>query len=521
MQGDASTSTIAAMRSTGVFLVVAATVGIASTGCKKSAGNEVSPTSSASAQATAPATPTWTLSVVAKGLKRPSHVQFDDTNAFVVVKAGDGADSDYELFRVPRTGGAPVSLAKQKYDHALVLDGDRLIWVADDSLSIPKLGGDASKLLKTYSHTLGVDDASIYGAIGDKGDRMSAVAASPKTGGQHRVLVGGIKDLSAVVSDDTHVYWSTNPSFGSEASISRLPKTGGSPQTLVTGLHGVWHMVLDDADVFFIDRETSIGGGLEGSPHALYRVAKTGGEKAKVIAFKPGREITGLAVDHAFAYWSAESTDKTKADGGVYAVSKTGGAPIVIGANQASARNVVARAGTVAWSAFGTCDPEPNRAGCLIGYHNDGSVVIATLVGGIPPAVPPRSAGPSTPATPPTTLPSPTTSTVTQPSSADDPIELAPDDRSYSDARGGWGWGERCYKHLLAGRLGWARAACDKAMEMNPAEPQPKASLLYNLGMIEQRKGRNDAAREFFKKSLALRPNKEVQGALDKLDQAP
>jgi hypothetical protein len=62
--------------------------------------------------------------------------------------------------------------------------------------------------------------------------------------------------------------------------------------------------------------------------------------------------------------------------------------------------------------------------------------------------------------------------------------------------------------------------------------PQPRASLLYNLGLVEcggyvtpdskghcgARPTNVDNARSFFKRSIALRDNEEVQAALGSLD---
>lgn len=98
-----------------------------------------------------------------------------------------------------------------------------------------------------------------------------------------------------------------------------------------------------------------------------------------------------------------------------------------------------------------------------------------------------------------------------------DPVELAPQDKEFVDMHGGRDWGNRCFVHLKAGHLGWAKAACNKAIDMDPASPQPRASILYNHGLIEQGFGNKSAARSYFKQSLALRPNAEVQASLDKL----
>lgn len=92
--------------------------------------------------------------------------------------------------------------------------------------------------------------------------------------------------------------------------------------------------------------------------------------------------------------------------------------------------------------------------------------------------------------------------------------ELAPDDASFVDTRGGWGWNDRCWINLKKGKWGWAKAECDAALRMNPASPMPLASVLYNLGLIEKAAGDTEAARIYFERSLALREHPEVRSAL-------
>ncbi len=101
------------------------------------------------------------------------------------------------------------------------------------------------------------------------------------------------------------------------------------------------------------------------------------------------------------------------------------------------------------------------------------------------------------------------------------PVELGPEDVGFVDTRGGAGWGDCCFGHLKSGDLGWAKAECDQAMKLNPVSPQPRASILYNEGLVEQKLGHADSARRFFRQSLALRPNGAVQAALDSLDAVP
>lgn len=99
------------------------------------------------------------------------------------------------------------------------------------------------------------------------------------------------------------------------------------------------------------------------------------------------------------------------------------------------------------------------------------------------------------------------------------PVEsaLAPEDKSFVDTRGGAGWGDRCWIHLKANHLAAARAACERGLALEPTSPQPRASLLYNLGLVAKSQGRKDEARTLLTESIGLRPHREAQAALDSL----
>jgi hypothetical protein len=91
-------------------------------------------------------------------------------------------------------------------------------------------------------------------------------------------------------------------------------------------------------------------------------------------------------------------------------------------------------------------------------------------------------------------------------------------DHGFVDARHGSGWGDRCWANIRAAKWGWAKAECDEALKLNPAKPQPRASLLDNEGLIAKAAGQTEEARERFAASLALRDSADVRGALKALD---
>ncbi len=97
---------------------------------------------------------------------------------------------------------------------------------------------------------------------------------------------------------------------------------------------------------------------------------------------------------------------------------------------------------------------------------------------------------------------------------------LPPVDVGFVDKRGGWGWGDRCWNSIHAKKWGWAKAECDEGMKMNPGSPQPRASLLYNEGLVAQGAGNVEEARSYFTQSLALREHPDVRAALDSLGPA-
>lgn len=97
---------------------------------------------------------------------------------------------------------------------------------------------------------------------------------------------------------------------------------------------------------------------------------------------------------------------------------------------------------------------------------------------------------------------------------------LAPDDDGFQDTRGGWGWSDRCWKNLHAGKFGWAEAECQQGIAVADSDkPQPRSSLLYNLGLIDEKTGSLASARSRYELSLALRENAEVREALNRVNQ--
>jgi len=149
-------------------------------------------------------------------------------------------------------------------------------------------------------------------------------------------------------------------------------------------------------------------------------------------------------------------------------------------------------------------------AGALLFGILLGSGVLRVGVGGPPHGAP--SHGPEAPLSDPS-------NTVNDGRDPGRPI-LPPSDLGFVDTRGGWEWGNRCFRNILANNWGWAKAECDEALKLRPLSPQPRASLLYNEGLIAAEAGQIDAARSYFTESLALREDAAVRNALESLPDA-
>ena len=96
------------------------------------------------------------------------------------------------------------------------------------------------------------------------------------------------------------------------------------------------------------------------------------------------------------------------------------------------------------------------------------------------------------------------------------PLALAPEDENFVDDKQGFGWGTRCFMHFKAGALPFARAACQKGLDMDPND-QTKGAILYNWALVEEKGGDPIAACEKLSQSMAVRPNPAVQKKADSM----
>ncbi len=78
-------------------------------------------------------------------------------------------------------------------------------------------------------------------------------------------------------------------------------------------------------------------------------------------------------------------------------------------------------------------------------------------------------------------------------------------------------WSEHGWAAFRAGELDTAKASTNKALEFATKE-RARASMLYNLGRIAEKRGDLNDAAGYYEQSLRYRPNKTVKKRLGKVE---
>lgn len=123
------------------------------------------------------------------------------------------------------------------------------------------------------------------------------------------------------------------------------------------------------------------------------------------------------------------------------------------------------------------------------------------------------------------TQPAPSRST-SPPSPADSRAEAQRPPEAPQDTRKGWDSSDACWRLLHENSLTEAEAACDRGLGLTNLDPKAKASLLYNKGLVYEKRGDRLRAAELMESSLSARPRDddgatEVYNALLRVTRSP
>ncbi len=198
-------------------------------------------------------------------------------------------------------------------------NGENVYW-ADGNLpsgSVDRVamsGGGLVQLASTNQPIgVAVDASNIYwSTFGSSANPVGTIVKQPIDGGAAVTLATGLATVGPIALDDHNVYWSDM--FG---AVSSVPIAGGAVHTLVPAQYALPpNTVLDDAPIGIAVADGTVywtSTPLQGAtPNVISSVSIDGG--AVSVVATPATQISGLAVDDQFVYWS-EIGDVTPGQG--------------------------------------------------------------------------------------------------------------------------------------------------------------------------------------------------------------
>ncbi len=233
-------------------------------------------------------------------------------------------------------GGSPEVLATSHVPYQLALDADSVYWADfhDGVFRVPKGGGSVDVLVKkgNLPTAVIVDDTDIYWLSSvNPGEKTATISKMPKTGGPSTALVAGQEALLGVMAiDQLNVYWA---SVG--GPVMKVPKDGGSAVLLAASSDGI-NLAVDESDVYF-----TVFNADAPDQSTVMRAPNTGGAST-VLATGP---VFSLAMDATNLYWS--EGDETKSV--IKRMSKQGGAPVTVVCRPSGTGYITVDAGFLYW----------------------------------------------------------------------------------------------------------------------------------------------------------------------------
>jgi sugar lactone lactonase YvrE len=271
--------------------------------------------------------------IVAEGQSGANGVALDDSHVYWTTSFSDGD----AVMRRNKSGGELQVLAdNQKGASELVLDATHVYWIANeagDVMRIAKSGGEAQTLAQGQVGLNGieVDESHVYFMTGNGG--TDAVVRVGKDGG-FATLVAQSSNPWGVAIDADYVYWNDPGS----SRVVRQAKDGGSLEDLAVDERGAMQIAVDADGIYWV----SIS-------ELVVRHSRGPGEPVETVAtFESLDEniswVGGISLDATHIYWTAYPANV------VMRVSKDGGAPEILAAQQSYPLGVAVDDDYVYWA---------------------------------------------------------------------------------------------------------------------------------------------------------------------------
>jgi hypothetical protein len=174
---------------------------------------------------------------------------------------GSSASEDWLLMAIPKQGGIPQILARDKFLSNVAMDSENIFWgtAAREVRGLAKVGSGGPGTLSSGSivnTNLAVDNSYLY-FVSDH-----TLVKLPKHGGRVIVLDtdGRAKELQepgAVAVDDANVYWAVSGrsepgNIKKDGMILKVPKNGGKHTQLASSQGRISHLVVDSTKLYWI-----------------------------------------------------------------------------------------------------------------------------------------------------------------------------------------------------------------------------------------------------------------------------
>jgi outer membrane protein assembly factor BamB len=149
---------------------------------------------------------------------------------------------------VPIDGGSVSTVVNDPSGAtALAVDAHNLYWCSTDGVYQEPLAGGTALSIGPAATAVAVDGTDVYYVTGG-----GSVGRVPIGGGAQTVLATGrIGTLAAVAVDGQNVYWIEGEGTIQQGAVAALPKSGGRVAVLASGLSDPSAIVVDDSGIYF------------------------------------------------------------------------------------------------------------------------------------------------------------------------------------------------------------------------------------------------------------------------------
>lgn len=165
--------------------------------------------------------------------------------------------------------------------------------------------------------TVGIAVDATHAYVTTSGDSGGSIVKVPLSGGGHTVLTSMSPNPFAIAADDTSIYFTVRET----GRVHRIAKVGGAV-TVVAEPHarsnGAEAVAVDGQHVYW----SAVGG--------IFRAPKNGASSPAELLTEENEGAAAIAVDGSEVFWIARGTADS-ANGALYKVAKTGGERVELG----------------------------------------------------------------------------------------------------------------------------------------------------------------------------------------------